>query len=87
MIYTIENMNKFKVQHWDEDTTQWRFNDFSILLSSNNGLYSNGIDTYEVMLPGGDVDAFVPHSTLNRWLIESQLDTEQAIQQFPEYYV
>ena len=87
MIYTIENMDKFKIQHWDKGTIRWQFNDFSILLSSTRGFYSNGIDTYEVMLPNGDVNGYIPCGTLNKWLIESQLDTEQAKQQFPEYYV
>lgn len=87
MIYIIENMDAFKVQHWNKDTTQWRFSDFSILLSNYDGIYSNGIDTYEVMLPSGHVEGYTPHNILNRWLIEKQLGVDEAKHQFPEYYV
>lgn len=65
----------------------YRHYDFSIILSSVHGIYSNGIDTYEVMLPSGEVEGHISKSEVNRYLLEAQLPLAEAQSQYPEFYI
>lgn len=71
----------------NESGLQWRFNNYSIILSDISGIYSNGIDTYEVMNPHGEIIGYASITTVNRLLIESQIPRESAIQRYPELYI
>lgn len=85
MVHFLDDL--FSVPYMSGVGLHYKHYCLSIILSSARGIYSNSIDTYEVMLPSGEVEGYVTKSEVNRYFLEAQLLLVEAQSQYPEFYI